>query len=375
MMVRPALHALRAALPTARVHVAARAHLLELFSDVVSESQAESLRPLPEKMDLRAVWSVASAWRQQRYDAALLLAPSLRAGLEATAAQIPLRLGYADDHRGWTLTHPVYRPARRRSYARVPFAAHCAEEHAILVRTLLKALGAEGVDSVQIFPQVLPEMPLPASEQSCQKVLETLPRPWIGLHPFSHGGETRSWPLERYQQLAERLWQTLGATIVLHGGPDSVQPRRRWGGQRSRGQAEELETFVAHHPGPVVVRAGATALTLGALAEWTRTEDCFVVGDTGPMHLAAAAGAKMVVLFGSTDPALTGPLELKWPGHSIRVLHQAPAHCMGCYRNLCPTQLECMHALSVEKVFAAVVDSIEERDPSLELRTGANVHV
>ncbi len=35
--------------------------------------------------------------------------------------------------------------------------------------------------------------------------------------------------------------------------------------------------------------------------------ECVVAGDTGPLHLADALGARVVAIFGPTDPARNGP--------------------------------------------------------------------
>lgn len=167
--------------------------------------------------------------------------------------------------------------------------------------------------------------------------------PLIGLHPLDSGGETRRWPLERYQALMFLLWERLRAGLILHGGP---------------ADGPVLEALASAHPGPVLVRAGATCLPLDALAATLGAEDCFVVGDTGPMHLAAALDVPGVALFGSTDPALTGPY-----GGEFTLLHRAPSRCEGCYRRACPTRLECLTALSVEEVFDAVVAQLGKATP------------
>ena len=45
-----------------------------------------------------------------------------------------------------------------------------------------------------------------------------------------------------------------------------------------------------------------------ALAALLARVAAFVTVDTGPMHLGAATGARMVALFGPTDPAFSGPV-------------------------------------------------------------------
>jgi len=58
--------------------------------------------------------------------------------------------------------------------------------------------------------------------------------------------------------------------------------------------------------------AGET--TLRELAALASLADLFITTDTGPMHLSAAAGARVVALFGPTAPWRTGPYG---PGHEV----------------------------------------------------------
>jgi ADP-heptose:LPS heptosyltransferase len=55
---------------------------------------------------------------------------------------------------------------------------------------------------------------------------------------------------------------------------------------------------------------------LKQLAELIRRCGLFVGPDTGPMHIAWAVGARVLALFGPTDPALNAP----W-GEGHRVLY------------------------------------------------------
>jgi ADP-heptose:LPS heptosyltransferase len=71
--------------------------------------------------------------------------------------------------------------------------------------------------------------------------------------------------------------------------------------------------LAAAAPGAGVNLAGAT--TLAELAAVFRLCRLALCNDSGPMHLAAAAGIPVVAIFGMTDPGRTGPL-----GRGHRVL-------------------------------------------------------
>ena len=109
VMTVPALRALRRVLPGAHITLATRAWAEGLFAD------ADFLDALlPHTRHSNAVRNVAQqtrAWREQKFDLALLLPNSFESALVAYAARVPARLGYAGDGRKLLLTHATARPA------------------------------------------------------------------------------------------------------------------------------------------------------------------------------------------------------------------------------------------------------------------------
>ena len=104
----------------------------------------------------------------------------------------------------------------------------------------------------------------------------------------AHRPEKR-WPLARYQDLARRA-SAAGLAPVAVGGP----------AERELGAA-----LAAAVPG---VRDLTGETSLDELASLARRARWAVGNDTGPMHLAAAAGCRAIVLFSAaSDPALTAP--------------------------------------------------------------------
>ncbi len=116
------------------------------------------------------------------------------------------------------------------------------------------------------------------------------PRPYVMFVPggAAHRLDKR-WPVERYSELA-RILTSRGFDIVIIGGPQETDLAHTI--QRAAPGARDLtgRTDFAS-----VARLGAKA----ALA---------VGNDTGPLHLAAAAGAPAIVLFSrASNPALSAP--------------------------------------------------------------------
>lgn len=123
-------------------------------------------------------------------------------------------------------------------------------------------------------------------------------RAWLGgevplrlaLHPGS-GSVSKNWPVEGWGEVGRRFLRDFpeGQLVLVGGEAD----------ERSLGvlqaQLEGEKVRVANHlPLPLLA---------GVLAEC----GCFAGHDTGVSHLAAAVGARCVLLFGPTNPAIWAP--------------------------------------------------------------------
>jgi len=117
---------------------------------------------------------------------------------------------------------------------------------------------------------------------------------FVMLMPGS-GSPAKNWPVENYIQLARHLEKSISVLTVL-------------------GPAE------AHLEAAFSRFATISNPALGALAGLARISSAFVGNDSGVSHLAAAAGARVVVIFGPTDPARWRPLG------RVSVLRRMPLH-------------------------------------------------
>ncbi len=104
--------------------------------------------------------------------------------------------------------------------------------------------------------------------------------------------------------------------------------------------------------------------SLRELACLYRQAALLVTTDSGPMHLAAAVGTPVIALFGPTDPVRTGPYG---PGHRI-IRGEMP--CIPCFRKRCETG-DCMRAITVETVFSAVKEILNEKGFLQGMETGS----
>jgi len=110
------------------------------------------------------------------------------------------------------------------------------------------------------------------------------------------GSAAKNWPATNFAELARQLRSRLAVAIAL--GPAEAA----------------LHSCFAATGGAIL-----SGLELNELAAIAASAALFVGNDSGVSHLAAAAGAPGIALFGPTDPARWRPL-----GKSVRVLQSTP---------------------------------------------------
>ncbi|WP_216905107.1 glycosyltransferase family 9 protein [Synechococcus sp. CCY 0621] len=160
------------------------------------------------------------------------------------------------------------------------------------------------------------------------------------------------WPLQNWLALLERLRREMGLTagaIGLIGGPPPAEPRQA---------GDRLERALLARAGLRDLRGRLSLPVLvGALA---RSRLCIAV-DSGPLHLAAAAGCPTVALFGTdADGIGASPRDLWAPRADHVWISRSRQCCGGClqvrFENpSCPLEHHaCMDGLPPEVVWPLV---------------------
>jgi ADP-heptose:LPS heptosyltransferase len=142
------------------------------------------------------------------------------------------------------------------------------------------------------------------------------------------------WPPDKFVALLDALaGEAPALRLALSGGP---------------GDEPLAAGIAAATRAPVVNLAGRVGLKgLGALLE---RADVVVSADTGPMHIASAVGAPLVVLSGAADPDRTGPLRPR----DLVVINR-DLSCVPCQGRTCARgDIACMRDLPVAWVADAV---------------------
>ncbi|MEQ1898919.1 MAG: lipopolysaccharide heptosyltransferase I [Vicinamibacterales bacterium] len=172
------------------------------------------------------------------------------------------------------------------------------------------------------FPLSVPDAP------DVRALVErTAPAGYALLNPGAAWPNKR-WPVERFGELAIRLHAERGLRGVVMWGP----------GERSRAEA-----VVAASGGTAEVAPPTTFPVMAALGRHARL---VVSGDTGPLHLAAAAGAPAVALFGPTRAERNGP----WAEGDLSISRVDQCECV--YERQCRRREPCIDTIGVDEVVA-----------------------
>ncbi len=263
--------------------------------------------------------------RKERFDFCLILPNSFDSALLPYLAHIPERVGFNRDGRGVLLTR------------RVPAAAKGIGEHQAV--DYLKLILPETTGTA---PLDFSLSPAPAALDWAKEQIGSLAPvddiPIIGLNPGAAYGPAKRWFPERFSELGTRLFNSIGAGIVLVGGPS---------------ETDLCRTIARGTSGKVLDLSGRTDLP--QLAALLSLCDLVVTNDSGPMHLASAVGTAVAALFGSTDPGDTAPL-------GDHIILRTEVDCSPCWERVCPRgEMRCMEGIEVEDVLEAVIRLLPER--------------
>jgi heptosyltransferase-3 len=155
-------------------------------------------------------------------------------------------------------------------------------------RQLARPIEELGIEVLDLSERIFPSM---EDRAFARDFLGTLPQPIVAIHPGS-GSLQKNWPLENwiawFSKNAESSVGKCSSLVVISGEADDAQVGQlevEWRGQNVR--------FAKNLPLPQVA----------AVVE----HSVFIGHDSGVSHLAAAAGANCILLFGPTNPDVWAP--------------------------------------------------------------------
>ena len=304
-----AVRAVKTGRPDAQITIAVPAKISPMWKLV---PEVDAIIPLSRGSLLSVVLSLK---RQPPFDAAIVFPNSLRVALESWLSGIPRRVGYRGHWRRLLLNQIVPEPRKPGP----------PEHHSLRFLRIARECGAE-ISDVQ-FPIRPGECPGPNQTSNIEHQ-----RSKIGLCPGAEYGPAKRWLLERFAEVAIIVSAESSVHWVLFGTKNDAAT------------GDQIATAIGDH---CVNRIGRT--TVDQLIDELRECRLVLTNDTGTMHLAALLGVRVVAIFGSTEPRLTGPLG---NGHIVLRHH---VQCSPCFLRECPIDFRCMKAISAQETADAVL--------------------
>ncbi|MFH1768609.1 MAG: glycosyltransferase family 9 protein [Candidatus Omnitrophota bacterium] len=142
---------------------------------------------------------------------------------------------------------------------------------------------------------------------------------------------------ERIVEVIEILNEKLTARVLLLGGP----------------LEEEINDYIEEKTGQGVINSGCDN-SVKDFAALIGKCSLIITADTLAMHIAIALRVPTVVLFGPTCPQ-----EIELYGRGVKIV--TPKECAPCYRNKCDKKPNCMDAIQIESILAAVKEVVSKR--------------
>jgi lipopolysaccharide heptosyltransferase II len=254
--------------------------------------------------------------KQRNYTHAIVIPRSWKSALIPFFAGVPVRTGYTGEMRYGLLND-------RRQL-----------DKQVLQQTVQRYVAHASPGNARSAPQIpFPSLRVDADSQA--RLLEALgldqDRPVLCMMPGAEYGPAKQWPIEYYKKLAERLLDEGWQVWVL-------------GSEKDKAAGDKIAVGNDVHN-----LCGRTQLvdTVDLLACATSV----VSNDSGLMHVAAAVGVKLNVIYGSSTPDYTPPLT----SDDKKNVFYLGLDCSPCFKRQCPLgHTDCLYKINYEEVYRSI---------------------
>lgn len=337
LMVLPAIADVRVLAPRAIIDLVVGSWNRDLASAIASVTSVKTLDVAWLAREgrgsaLPALLMAARQWRRPPYDLAINFEPDVRSNLLLAASGARATTGYRSGGGGPLLDVALDYDIR----------AHTTDNARRLVAAAFGRTAAHTADAALTLPA--------SAHQAATMRLAGAQGPLVGFH-VSGGRAIKQWSPDRFAEVASRLVEAAGATIVLTGSP---------------GDRLLVDRVAAALPACRII--DASDLDLLTAAAVIQRLDVLVTGDTGPMHLAGAVGTTVIAIFGPSDPVRYGPrrandriVRVDLPCSPCNRIRRPPARCVG-------HTPDCLELISADRVFTAAMDVLGSRREELRPR-------
>ena len=275
-----------------------------------------------KELKLSERYKVGKSLKAQHYDQAILLPNSIKSALIPFWAKIPLRTGWLGEYR-----YGLLNDIRRLDKTLYP----------LMIQRFM-ALAVPKQQKLENYQHIKPKLLVNSAEvnKTITKFnLDPTAKKILALCPGAEFGPAKRWPDAHYAALANKKLAE-GWQVWLFGSPKD-QAVSNLINQATNFQCVDLtgKTNLAE------------AIDLLALANMV------VSNDSGLMHIAAALDRKLVVMYGSSSPKFTPPLNAQ------KKILQLGLPCSPCFKRECKFgHLNCLTQLEPKTVLAAMNELI-----------------
>jgi lipopolysaccharide heptosyltransferase I len=331
----PTLAAIRRALPEAEISwVVERGSAAILrnnrFLDNLIEVDTKSLRR-KEKLGkiMKSAREQLKDLRASTFDIALDFQGLLKSAAIAKLAKATYRFGFSKQ----TLREPASR-FLLTDKINVKKETHVIRKSLELAEQALKIEVPANDFEFPIFTDEI-------HKKEAENIIDQTGENFAILNPAG-GWVTKLWHAEKFGALADRLWEANGLTSVISTAPIEI---------------ELAEKVLKNSKSGKVLLAQPSLKGFYELAKQTKI---YIGGDTAPTHLAVAANAPIVGIFGPTEWWRNGS-----PNPNDICVERTDIGCrVDCWRRTCDNWI-CMD-IEVETVFKAVQKRINNRSFSVK---------
>ncbi|HEX4950191.1 MAG TPA: glycosyltransferase family 9 protein [Blastocatellia bacterium] len=324
----PALAALRRAMPEAHITwVVERGGAAKLLRDnpaldELIEVDTRGWRKDLLGQDTRAAIK-ASLSQLRGFDVALDFQGLLKSGMMAWLSRAPRRIGFCKS----ALREPA------SAYLLTELVNVDDDDHIIKKNLQLVAHLGVAIDGAYEFP-----LGISCTEQQFAEQQIAVRGGNVAIINPGGGWPTKLWNVAGFAEIADRLWEAYGWRSVVTYGP---------------GEEALAQSVITHARSGAVELLDSTLKQFFALAQQARL---FIGGDTGPLHLAAAAGTPIVGIYGPTPARRNGPFAA-----ADVIVERFDLDCrVDCFRRSC-SHTSCMN-LPIEAVWQKVIERLRNAE-------------
>ncbi|MCF6336551.1 MAG: glycosyltransferase family 9 protein [Gammaproteobacteria bacterium] len=221
--------------------------------------------------------------KDQHFDALLQMQISIRSSIASLLIPAKIKLGFDK--------------ARAKDYQWLFTNARIAEKPRQHVMDGLFDF-AEAIGISDLTPHW--DIPIPAEAQDFVRVRLPDDKPVLAISPCSsnRARNWRNWSAEGYAQVADYAVEKYGMTVVLTGGPSSLE----------KDYGEKISALAKRKPVNLI---GQT--NLKQLLAIIQRASVLISPDSGPAHMATTVGTPVIGLYVTSNPQRTGPyLSQQW---------------------------------------------------------------